>query len=148
MSDSLTNLDEMGAIDYVVVEFPRRKVTGELIPELLRMVDSGQIHILDVVIVLTADDGSYETLIPDDLDPAEVGDIGALAGASSGLLGEEDVAQIAGIMEPNAGSLAMVYENLWSLPFASAARRSGGQVISLGHIPTQAVMAALDELEA
>ena len=138
----------MGAIDYVVVEFGRRQVTGELIPDLLDLVDRRLIRIMDVSIVLTAGDGSFETLTPDDLDPAEVGDLGALVGASTGLLSNEDAEEIAGIMQPNAGSLVLMYENLWSLPFARAARRAGGQLIALGHIPTQAVVAALDELEA
>ena len=111
----------MGAIDYVVVEFGRRQVTGELIPDLLDLVDRRLIRIMDVSIVLTAGDGSFETLTPDDLDPAEVGDLGALVGASTGLLSNEDAEEIAGIMQPNAGSLVLMYENLWSLPFARAA---------------------------
>ena len=141
-------LDDMGAIDYFVVELPGQAVTGELIPSLLDLVDRGVIRVLDVLLVVTDDAGNYTTLIPDDLDPAEFGDLGALAGASSGLLGEDDSMAIAGVMQPNARALVLVYENLWSLPFARSARRAGGQLIANGHIPTQAVIAALDAIEA
>lgn len=141
-------LDETGAIDYVVIELPGQAVTGELIPSLLDLVDRQLIRIADVLLVVTAADGSHTALTPDDLDPAEVGDLGALAGASSGLLGEDDAAAVAAIMQPDARALVLVYENLWSLPFAQSARRAGGQLIANGHIPTQAIIAALDALEA
>ena len=146
--DAANDVDDMGAIDYLVVEFGRRRVTGELIPSLLDLVDRRVIRIMDVLIVLTAADGSFETLTPDQLDPAEVGELGALAGASSGLLDEDDAAAVAAIMHPEAGALVLVYENLWSLPFATAARAAGGQLIAGGHIPTQALVAALDALDA
>ena len=148
MSTDVSEFDETGAIDYVVVEFGRRELTGELVPDLIDLVDRGLIRIMDVIVVLTSDDGSFEALATDDLDPQEVGDLGSLAGASSGLFHAEDAAAIATIMEPNSRSLVLMYENLWSLPFARAARRAGGQLIATGHIPTQAVIAALDELEA
>ena len=142
------SLDETGAIDYVVIELPGQAVTGEVIPSLLDMVDRGLIRVTDVLLVVTAADGSHTALTPDDLDPAEVGDLGALAGASSGLLGADDAAAVAAIMQPDARALVLVYENLWSLPFAQSARRAGGQLIANGHIPTQAIVAALDALEA
>lgn len=141
-------LEDTGAIDYVVIELPGQTVTGEVIPSLLDLVDRGLIRVTDVLVVVTAGDGSYTTLTPDDLDPAEVGDLGALVGASSGLLGADDAAAVAAVMQPDARALVLVYENLWSLPFAQSARRAGGQLIANGHIPTQAIVAALDALEA
>ena len=140
--------DNTGAIDYFVVEFEGREITGELIPDLLDLVDRRLIRIMDIRIVLSSADGTYETLTPDDLDPDQVGELGALVGASSGLLTDEDMASVAEIMQPGARSLVVVYENLWSLPFARTVREAGGQLIANGHIPTQAIVAVLDELEA
>lgn len=140
-------LDDMGAIDYFVVELPGQEVTGELVPSLLDLVDGGLIRVMDALLVVTGADGSYTAMTPDDLDPAEVGDLGPLAGAASGLLGEDDAAAVAEVMQPDARALVLVYENLWSLPFARAARRAGGQLLGVGHIPTQAILASLDELE-
>ena len=144
----MNDFDETGAIDYIVIEFDRQRATGELVPSLLDLVDRHVIRIMDCVIVLTSSDGSFRTLTPDELDPADVGDLGALAGASSGLLGSDDAAEVAAIMAPESAALVIVYENLWSLRFASAARRAGGQLIGYGHIPTQAIAAALDALDA
>jgi hypothetical protein len=144
----MNDLEHTGAIDYVTVEFPRQHVTGELIPSLIDLVDRRIIRILDALIVVKHDDGSHEVLRPDDVDPAIAEDVAELTGASSGLLGVDDANEIAAIMQTGTGSLTIVYENLWSLPFATAAREAGGQLISSGHIPTQAIVAALDTLEA
>lgn len=143
----MNDMENTGALDYVVVELPRQHVTGELIPSLLDLVDREIIRILDLMLVTKADDGSHQVVEPDDLDSPFADDISALAGASSGLLGADDAAAVAEIMEPGHGAMAIVYENLWSLPFAQAARAAGGQVISVGHIPTQAIVSALDALE-
>lgn len=144
----MTDFDEMGAIDYIVVAFDRREMTGELVPSLLDLVDRRLIRILDVLIVLTSADGSFEMLTTDQLDPAVVGDLGALAGASSGLFDAEDAAQIAAIMQPETGALVLMYENLWSAPFAAAVRTAGGKLIARGHITGEALVAALDALES
>lgn len=144
----MNDLEHTGAIDYVTVEFPRQNVTGELIPSLLDLVDRRIIRILDVMLVTKADDGSHHVIRPEDVDPAVAGQLAELDGASSGLLGDDDAMEIAGIMQPGTGSLTIVYENLWSLPFATAAREAGGQLISYGHIPIPAIVAALDALES
>ena len=144
----MNDLENTGALDYVVVELPRQQVTGELIPSLLDLVDRQVIRILDLLLVTKSDDGSHQVLQPDDVEAAFVDDIATLAGASSGLLGDEDAAAIAEIMEPGHGAMAIVYENLWSLPFASPARKAGGPVLSIGPIPTQAILSTLDDHEA
>jgi hypothetical protein len=98
--------------------------------------------------ILLGGQGDFDALTTSDLDPQQVGDLGALAGASSGVLCEDDAAAAAGAMTPNSIGLLIVYENPWSLPFAVAARKAGGQLVASGHIPTQALVAALDDLES
>jgi hypothetical protein len=100
------------------------------------------------VLILRRSDGEVEVLTTADLDPAQVGEIGALAGASSGLLTLDDGIEAAELMQPNSLGMLIVYENLWSRPFATAARRAGGQVVAMGHIPVPAIVAALDALDA
>ncbi len=147
MTDQDPSIDEMGAVDAVVVEFPGTGVTGAIIPSLLDLVDRELIRILDVLLVVKAKDGSHTTIVPEDLDPNEVGDLGALIGASSGLFGDVDGDAVAQIMQPATRALVLMYENLWSLPFANAARAAGGQLIGSMHIPIPALMAELDALE-
>jgi Family of unknown function (DUF6325) len=144
----MSDIEETGTIDWFLIEFQGKEVNGELVPPLLDLVDRRLIRILDALIVLKRADGSFETLTSQDLDPSQVGELGALAGASSGLLSDEDAAAAASALEADSAGLLLVYENLWSVPFAVAARKAGGQLVAGGRVPTQAILAQLDALEA
>jgi hypothetical protein len=144
----MSDIEETGAIDWFLIEAHDRQITGELVPPLLDLVDRRLVRILDVLVLVKRGDGDFDALTTADLHPEQVGDLGALAGASSGLLSAEDAAEAAAAMSENSLGLLIVYENLWSLPFAIAAREAGGQLVARGHIPTQAIVAALDDLES
>jgi hypothetical protein len=142
-----SDLDEMGPIDYVVVEWPGRQPTGEAAPLLVDLVDRGLIRILDLVFIAKAEDGSVARLEISDL-AGDVPELAVFEGASSGLLSEEDDREAAEALEPGTSAALLVYENRWAAPFAAAVRRSGGQLVATGRIPVQAVLAALDAAEA
>ena len=144
----MTDIQEMGAIDWLLIEAHDKKINGELVPPLLDLVDRRLIRIIDALILIVRSEGDFDALTTEDLETDQVGDLGALAGASSGLLSADDAAEAAALMEPDSIGLLVVYDNLWSLPFAVAARKAGGQLVAQGHIPTQAIVAALDALEA
>ena len=143
----MSDIEETGAIDWLLIE-GRKEIDGELVPPLLDLVDRRLIRILDALILVKRGDGDFDMLTTSELDPERVGEIGALAGASSGLLSDDDAAKAAAVLQPGNVGLLIVYENLWSLPFAIAARKAGGQLVARGHIDTQAIVAALDALEA
>jgi hypothetical protein len=144
---TVSDIEETGAIDWLLIE-GRKEIDGELVPPLLDLVDRRLIRILDALILVKRGDGDFDMLTTSELDPDRVGEIGALAGASSGLLSDDDAAKAAAVLQPGNIGLLIVYENLWSLPFAIAARKAGGQLVARGHIDTQAIVAALDALEA
>ena len=144
----MPDMAETGAIDYLLIEAPGKKIDGALVPPLLDLVDRHLIRILDALIIVKRGDGDFDVLTTSDLDPAQVGDLGALAGASSGMLDADDAAAAAAVLQANSLGLLLVYENLWSLEFGIAARKAGAQLVAYGHIPTQAIVAALDALEA
>ncbi len=135
---------EMGPIDYLVVEWPGQQPTGEAAPYLVDLVDRGLIRILDLAFIAKGEDGSVARL--------EIADLGeefaVFLGASSGLISDEDTDEAAVAMEPGTSAAILVYENTWAAPFASAMRRSGAQLVASGRIPTQALIAALDAIEA
>lgn len=135
---------EMGPIDYLVVEWPDRQPTGEAAPYLLDLVDRGLIRILDLAFIVKDQDGSVARL--------EIADLGdefeVFVAASSGLLSDEDTDEAAAALEPGTSAALLVYENAWAVPFATAMRRSGAQLVASGRIPTQALIAALDAVEA
>ena len=143
----MSDLEETGAIDWYLIEFRGKEINGELVPPLLDLVDRRLIRILDVLVLIKGPDGSFDTLTTEELDPDQVGELGPLEGASSGLLTDEDAEAAAAVLAPDSAGLFVVYENLWSVPFAVAARKAGGQVVSSGRIPVQAILAQLDALE-
>jgi hypothetical protein len=136
--------NEIGPIDYLIVEWPGRQPTGEALPHLIDLVDRGLIHILDLAFIAKDEDGSVAAL-----EIADLGDeIAAFEGASSGLLSDEDVEEAGGALEPGTSAALLVYENSWAAPLATALRRSGGQLVASGRIPVQDVLAALDAAES
>jgi hypothetical protein len=81
-------------------------------------------------------------------DVGELGELQALEAQLAELLAEEDVEHLAAAMEPGSTAGVLIWENLWAAPFASAARRSGGQLIANGRIPIQAIIASIEADEA
>ena len=147
-TNDLSDLEDIGPIDYLVVEFPGSKMTGEGLPLLVDLVDRGIIRILDFVFVKKELDGSVRGVAIADLDKDGQLDLTVFEGASSGLLGQEDLDEAGGVLEPGSSAGLLVYENRWAAPFASALRRGGGQVVASGHIPVQDVLATLDATES
>jgi hypothetical protein len=143
-----SDLDHMGPVDYVVVAFPTDRMTGEAFPLLVDLVDRGIIRILDLVFLRKDENGTVTTLTQVDLDRMRVLEAALFDGAASGLLGPDDVAEAAAALEPGTAAGVLVYENAWATPFVAALRRSGGQLVAAGHIPVQALVAALDALDA
>jgi hypothetical protein len=139
--------EEIGPIDYVVVEFPPdcENFTGEMANELVRLTDNGTIRLLDLLIVSKDLDGSFEAFEVDDLD--EVDELRTIATEIAEILAAEDIAHLAAAVEPGGTAGVIVYENSWAAPFASTARRAGGQLIAAGRIPMQAIIATLEEDE-
>ena len=140
------NVDEIGPVDYLVVGFPAEKAnfSGEMAAELKALIDSHAIRVLDLVIVTKDEDGSVEASELRDADDSEVGELRALERDLAILLAEEDIEQVGGTLEPGSAAAVLVWENTWAAPFGSAVRRSGGELLSSGRIPTQALIAAVE----
>jgi Family of unknown function (DUF6325) len=141
--------EELGPVDVVVIGYPAdAPMTGEAAPLLLDLVDRGIIRVLDVLFVMENENGTFSGFEAQDLGSKNVGDFTAFEGASSGLLGEEDVATAAEAIEPGTAAVMIVYENRWAAPFVSAVRRNGGVPIAFERIPVQNLIDSLDAAEA
>lgn len=140
----MSELEEMGPIDYVIVEWPDRQPTGEALPHLVDLVDRGLVRVLDLMFIAKDEAGDVAVL-----DINELGETFAVfEGASSGLLGDDDVQEAAGVLEPGTSAAVLVWENRWAAPFAVALRKSGAQLVASGRIPVQDLVSALDAAEA
>jgi Family of unknown function (DUF6325) len=140
------NVDELGPVDYLVVRFPADKAnfSGEMASELNKLIGSKTIRVLDLVMIMKHDDGSVEAAELRDADDNEIGELRAVERDLAVLLAEEDVEQIGDTLEPGSAAAVLVWENTWAAPFGSAVRRSGGELLGNGRIPTQALIAAVE----
>jgi Family of unknown function (DUF6325) len=142
------DLDTLGPVDYLIVEFPAgaSNFTGEMAQELLALVDAGTIRVIDVLILTKNEDGSVDAMELSDIE--ELGPLQAVEAQLASLLAADDVEHLAAAMDPGSTAGVLIWENLWAAPFASAARRSGGQLIANGRIPIQAIIASIEADEA
>jgi Family of unknown function (DUF6325) len=149
MTDQLSretaeSVDELGPVDWLVVEFPGSQFKGEIAPALDELVEAGTIRVLDLVLIKKDEDGSVGFFEISDLDESELGTIVAYETELATLLGAEDVEAVAEAVEPGSSAALLVWENTWAAPFASAVRRAGGQLVATGRIPIQALLAAIE----
>jgi hypothetical protein len=145
-----TDVDELGPVDYVVVEFPadQANFSGEMAVELSALIDRGTVRVLDLIMLKKELDGSVEGFETHDFGDIDVGGLRELETELALLLAEEDVEAIGAALEPGSVAAVLVWENAWAAPFGSAVRRSGGQLVASGRIPIQALAAALEADEA
>ncbi|MEY9942191.1 DUF6325 family protein [Streptacidiphilus sp. MAP5-3] len=141
-------LTESGPVDYLVVEFPGNRMTGEGLPLLIDLVDRGIIRILDFAFVRKDADGTVTAMELADFDGDGTLDLAVFEGVSSGLLRADDLGEAAAVLEPGNSAGVLIYENTWAGPFAAALRRGGAQVVASGRVPVQDLLRSLDELEA
>ena len=137
-------LDMMGPVDYLVVEFPDARVPGDVLQRILDLVDRGTVRILDLAFIRKEADGSVTGLEIADLDGDGELDLRVLEGATSGLVADDDLNEAAAAIEPGTAAAIVLYENLWAIPFVSALRRAGAELVASGRIPVAALLDALD----
>jgi hypothetical protein len=134
----------VGPIDYVLIEFPGSQFNGQIAPTIVDLVTSETIRLLDLVFVHKTEAGAIETLELGDVAPAEAGDLADIDVGYAGLLADEDLDAAADVLLPGSSALLLVWENTWAAPLATAIRESGGQLVSSGRIPVNAIISALD----
>jgi hypothetical protein len=140
-------LDMMGPVDYLVVEFPDTRVPGDVLQRILDLVDRGTVRILDLAFIRKEANGSVTGLEVTDLDGDGVLDLRVLEGAPSGLVARDDLDEAAAAIEPGRAAAIVLYENLWAIPFVSALRRAGAELVASGRIPVADLLDALDAVE-
>lgn len=144
MSDG-NDIEELGPVDYIVVEFPGSKFNGEIAPALMDLVDKNIVRVLDLVILTKEADGTIDAIEISDLDDSEVGSLREMETELAELLSEDDLLNIAEAIEPGSSAAVLIWENTWAVPFATAVRHSGGHLVAGGRIPIQQLALALEE---
>jgi Family of unknown function (DUF6325) len=138
------DLEELGPVDYLVVEFPGSKFNGEIAPTLIDLVDRGIVRVLDLIIITKESDGSFDAIELDDFEDGALGVIHRFEAEIAELLSADDIANVAAALEPGSSAGVLVYENQWAAPFASAVRHAGGQLVANGRISVEALIASFE----
>jgi hypothetical protein len=142
--DEVDSVDELGPVDWIVVEFPGSRFNGEIAPALRDLVERELVRVLDLLVLKKDADGALDAFELSDLDTSEIGELRGYESELAMLLSEEDVTAVAAAIEPGSSAAVLVWENTWAAPFASAVRHSGGQLVASGRIPIQALLAAVE----
>ena len=145
--EEIDAVDELGPVDWIVVEFPGSRFNGQIAPALRDLVERDLIRVLDLLVLKKDADGSLEAFELSDLEEGEIGELRTYESELAMLLSEEDVTSLAAAIEPGSSAAVLVWENSWAAPFASAVRHSGGQLVASGRIPIQALLAAVEAEE-
>jgi hypothetical protein len=145
MSDvtEVEDVEELGPVDWIVVEFPGSRFNGRIAPALADLVERGLVRVLDLLVLKKDADGSIEVLELGDLDDDEIGGLRAFETGLAMLVSEDDVVAAAAALEPGSSAALLVWENTWAVPFGTEVRRSGGHLVASGRIPVQSILAAL-----
>jgi len=142
--EEVESVDELGPVDWIVVEFPGSRFKGEIAPALQDLVERELVRVLDLLVLKKDDEGTLEAFELSDLDHSEIGELRNYESELAMLLSEDDVTAVAEAIEPGSSAAVLVWENVWAAPFASALRRAGGQLVASGRIPIQALLAAIE----
>jgi hypothetical protein len=143
--EATESVDELGPVDWIVVEFPGSRFKGEIAPALADLVERDIVRVLDLLILKKDDDGGLEAFELSDLEDSELGVLRSYETELAMLLSEDDVTAVAAAVEPGSTAAVLVWENTWAAPFGSAVRRAGGQLVASGRIPVQALLAVIEE---
>jgi hypothetical protein len=140
-----SQLDVLGSVDWIVVEFPGDDFgKGHIAPLLKDLVERHLVRVLDLLLLRKDADGTVEPFELSDEGAGDLADLRSFERELVAVLSEQDVADLAVTMAPGTSAAVLVWENVWSAPFGAAVRHAGGQLVASGRIPVQAVLAALE----
>ena len=134
-------MPELAPVEYIVIDFPGNRFTGEIAPAIASLVDRGVVRILDLVFVKKNEDGTVTSFEFDQLDEVEA--FAATDGDAEGVLSDSDVSELAATIPENSSALFVVWEDLWAADLGRAVRGAGGELLSGSRIPYQVVDAVL-----
>ncbi|WP_042364164.1 DUF6325 family protein [Streptacidiphilus neutrinimicus] len=135
---------DVGSVEYVVIAFPGNRFSGEIMPELRKLVADGIVRVVDLSFIKKDSEGAVQYLELSALEPDEASIFDDLDGEIDGLLSQEDLAIIADALDPDSSAALLVWENTWAAGITSAIRRAGGQLVARERVPAPIVAEVLN----
>jgi uncharacterized protein DUF6325 len=139
----MADIDIVGPVDLALMRFPGNRFTGEIVPALQELVETGTVRIIDLVFVIKDADGNVAAMELSELDPDAQSAYDELDGEINELLTEEDVEKASALLEPESSALLLLWENTWAARIATALRNANGELLAFERIPHEAVAAAI-----
>ena len=134
----------IGPVEYLILGFPGNQFTGQIVPELAKLIDSGLVRIIDLTFISKDAAGDVEVIQHDVVE--ELAAFAGLDGEVGGLLADEDIMYAAQSLEPNSSAALLVWEDTWATPFAVAVRNANGVILEGARIPREIIEEAVDAL--
>jgi hypothetical protein len=144
----MTNADEIGPVEYLIVAFPGNQFRGEIAPALADLVEAGTIRIIDIAFASKDENGEVAAFELSDLDAEVREGLENLGATSAGLFNEEDLMAAAEELDSNSSAALLVWENVWAKPIADAIRNAGGEVYDYDRVPHEVVVSAREWAKA
>jgi uncharacterized membrane protein len=137
----------LAPVEVLVISFPGNQFSGEILPELERLVDNDTVSIIDGVLVRKDADGEVTFIEFEEMGANP--DAAALARVMNqleSLISDEDIAELAATLEPNSSEAILVFEHTWVKPLRDAIVNSGGVLANNFRVPGLVVEELLAEL--
>jgi hypothetical protein len=134
-------------MELVVLAFDDFKPTGEIARGIADLVDKGIIRIVDLLFVSKSADGDIAILELDAIDPDVRAAFQEIAEEVDGLIGEEDVDDLADSLPAGSAAGLILFEHTWVRGLREKVLEAGGQVVFADRIPAEAVEAVMTAME-
>lgn len=135
-----------GPVDFVALEFEGNKFKGEIIANLLELVDKEIVRVIDLVVILKDEDGEVMVREMQELDDKLVTIFDPLEVKAVGMVTEGDIEMVADTLANNTTAALLMFENLWAVKFQDSVIEADGRVLMQERIPHQVVLEALVDM--
>ena len=134
----------IGPVEYLILGFPGNKFSGQIVPELGKLIDSGLIRIIDLTFISKDSAGHVDVVEYDAVE--ELAAFAGLDAEVGGILTDEDIAHAALSLEPSTSAALLIWEDSWAAPFAAAVRNAHGVILEGARIPREIIEQAMGAL--
>jgi hypothetical protein len=136
----------VGPIDFIALEFPGNKFDGQILHNLMDLINDRIIRVMDLVVVQKGAKGEVTVRELQEMDPSDVRIVDPLKVEVTSLITRADLDMIAEGLPNNTTAGVMLFENLWAVKLKQAFLDANARLIMQERIPHDVVQAALEDV--
>ncbi len=135
-----------GPIDFIALEFEGNKFKGDILANLLELVDEDVVRVIDLVVILKDEEGEVEVREIQEFDDKLLAMFDPLEVAALGMITEKDIEMVAEALPNKATAAMLMFENLWAVKFKESLIAADGRLLLQERIPHEVVLEALVDM--